>query len=115
LSLGGTNHEEFPRQLDHFFGDITQFIDLNHPLDLTEQTLEEPEIPTCCPGNSGDGFNIDEVAQVEAQAQLLPLMLENEVDLLAAQRLEVMHKPLSGVELWVARETLLEAWHPDEH
>ena len=106
MALGGADHQQFPGCLYHLFGEGAQFVDRHDPSDLAEQALQQPKVAAGDANDGGDGFGIGEVAEVDHQTQFLPLVLEDEVHFLFAQRLEVMDEADPGVELRIARQTL---------
>ncbi len=58
--------------------DRAEVIDVEDALDLGKQALEEAEVSARNPGDRGDRLRIGEVGRVESEAQLLPLVLQNE-------------------------------------
>ena len=115
MTLAGADDEALAGGFDHLRGDLTEPIDLQDAIDLGEEPLDEAEVPAGEPDSQGQGGGIVGVVRVADQAEVLPLAGEDEVQLLAAEWPELVDEADPRVELGVARQTLLEARHADEH
>lgn len=64
--------------LDDIVGDGLQLVDLQHPLDLREQSLHHAEVATGQPIDRGDGLRIREILRAKFSTQALVVTIEHE-------------------------------------
>lgn len=100
---------------DDIVGDGLQLVDLQHPLDLGEQSLDHAEVAAGQPLDRGDGLRIREVLRIQAFAQAFPVPVQHEQQLVFAQGTVAMREPQPAEQLGVVSEALVDAGHADEH
>jgi hypothetical protein len=86
---------------------------LQDALDLGEEACEEAEFAVGGPRDRGDRFGVGEVVDRQVQVEALPVVGEDEAQLVGAQRLSGA-RSRCGCRAGVAREALFEAGHADE-
>ena len=57
----GSNHQAIPCRFDNLFGNRFQIVELEDALDLTEEALQQTEIPCRDLHNSRNGFLIGKI------------------------------------------------------
>ncbi len=66
------------RGFDDIVGDGLQLVDLQHPLDLREQSLHHAEVAASQPLDRGDGLRIREVLRIQPFDQALVVPIQHE-------------------------------------
>ena len=94
--------QSFSCYFNHFFRHKAQGIDLHSPLNLGEQTLNQPEIAARNTNNSSNGFCVLLLAWVQRGPPETPLLLKNTLCFLGAQLTKLMHKSDARGQLWIA-------------
>lgn len=70
----------------HYFArDCGELVDVEDPGDLGEQALHEAEVAVGDPRDDGDGFGVGEVLGAEREAEALPVVGEDEAQLVDAE------------------------------
>jgi hypothetical protein len=91
-----------------------QIVNLQNPLDLGEEPLQQPEIPTGDPDNRGDGFGVGEFRGMQCQPELGLLLRQDKLELFAAQRSELMDEANPGVELRIPCQAFFDPGHANQ-
>jgi hypothetical protein len=79
--LQAADDERFTGGLDDFLGDRAQVVDQQDALDLSEQPLDEAEVSAGDAGDGRVGFGVGEVVGGQGEAQLGPVVLQDEEQL----------------------------------
>ena len=93
--------QPFPGGFHHFLRDEVQLVNLQNPFDLGEEPLQQAEIPARDPDDGSTRFSIGEFRGMKCQAKLGPLLRQDKLELIAAQRSELMDEADAGVELGI--------------
>lgn len=99
---------------DDVVGDGVELVDLEDPVDLGEEPFEQAEVASGDAFDGGDCLGVGEVVRVESSAEALPVAVEDEEELLAAQCAVLVREAEAAVELWVVAEAFVDAGHADE-
>jgi hypothetical protein len=92
--LQNADDQRFTGRLDDFPGDRAQVVDLHDALDLSEQALNEAEVAAGDAGDGRDGFGVGEVIGGQREAQLGPVVLQDEEQLGGGQRPVFVDEPI---------------------
>jgi hypothetical protein len=98
LSAGGgsglADDERFAGGVDDFGGDRVQAVDLQDTLDLGEEACEEAEVAVGGTRDRADGLGVGEVCGAQREAEALPVVGEDEAQLVGAQRLVAVREAM---------------------
>jgi len=92
LTLGRPVDQTLACQGDHLGGDGRQLVDQDDTFDLGKQTLDQAKVATRDSRDCVDHGRIDVLVEGCVETELYPLMLNDALKLLPAQRLEVMNE-----------------------
>lgn len=83
-------------------------------VDLVEEALQQTEVAAREPGDRGSSLDVREVVGIKLFSQLLPLLSEDELHLVARERWIGMGETDATVELRVTAHAFLDAGHADQ-
>src|SRR6516162_6233408 len=101
--------------LDQFRRQGSYLVDLSHAMDLREEAFNQAEVAASDAHNGAQDGRLGPLIQLEAQTELLRLAVDDVLQLRAAEREVLVDEADARIQLCVARQPLLEAWHADEH
>jgi len=93
--LLGADDEHAGGGLDDVVGDGLKFVDREDSLDSRQEAFEEPGVAAGNPFDGGDGLGVGEVVEVQRVPEALPMPLDDEEELLAAQRTGVRNESVT--------------------
>jgi hypothetical protein len=82
--LSGADHKTLSGSLHQLLGDGFDFIDLHETLDLQAEPVDQSDVAAGNPNDGCDSLGVREICWIKRRTELPPLVLQYEIDFLAA-------------------------------
>ena len=114
LALLGSDDEGLSGGVDDVGGDDVELVDLQDAGDLAHESFDESEVASGDAGDGVGGLGVVCGVGIERQAELLPVVGEDDGEVFGVQGPVLVGEPDPAVELRVAGELPVEAGHADQ-
>jgi hypothetical protein len=108
------NDQILASSLHHFFGHHLDLIGRQDMLYLHHETLNQTDITSGDTQNCGNRFLVGEIIGMGGHA-MTPTLFQKIARFVIGERLDLLCKPNSRVELWRTHQALIQAGHPQQH
>jgi hypothetical protein len=99
LAVSGLSDDEsVTGGLDHFARDGRELVDLEDARDLGKEAVDEAEVAVGDASDGSDGFAVGEVVGAESQAEPLPVVGQDEAQLVGTERFVAVGEADAAVE-----------------